>query len=298
VKPTIQFSGVFRQTLIAAAVAMLVNVACAQDSGYGYGDQFVGTQNVAIQTDTVYRAPDYQSRTASVKSPSTIQGCDAGLIIVSGSYKCKSLALVSQGGLIPDPVVVYSYNGSGGSGSGGQQQGYLGSDGRVYSDPYQQNVMSGFGDVSYNNTTYQYDTNKAATGSGYGSTSSSSGSSRVICTHFYKKGDIARDVWKADLKFTQENLSETTVRGYHYWAIPYVNLMRRSKMAEAIMRPIAQWRAQELAYQMGVVDKGSVKGKLVRLVLEPVCYAIGCMVEQKDFNQLWTDADRAQLAAA
>ncbi|WP_198596513.1 hypothetical protein, partial [Vibrio splendidus] len=60
------------------------------------------------------------------------------------------------------------------------------------------------------------------------------GSSRVICTHFYRKGMLDAEVWRADLQYTQNHLSETTVRGYHYWAIPYVELMRKSPLAEKI----------------------------------------------------------------
>jgi hypothetical protein len=115
----------------------------------------------------------------------------------------------------------------------------------------------------------------------------SGGSSRVICTHFYRKGMIDSAVWRADLQYTQDHLSETTVRGYHYWAIPYVELMRKSPLAEKIMYPIAKYRAIELAYQMNVVEKGSLRGKLVRLFIEPTCFLIGCICKQKDWQALW-----------
>lgn len=113
------------------------------------------------------------------------------------------------------------------------------------------------------------------------------GSSRVICTHFYRKGMLDAEVWRADLQYTQNHLSETTVRGYHYWAIPYVELMRKSPLAEKIMYPIAKYRAIELAYQMKIVEKGSLRGKAVRLVVEPACFLIGCVCKQKDWQALW-----------
>jgi len=117
------------------------------------------------------------------------------------------------------------------------------------------------------------------------------GSSRVICTHFYKAGDMSREHWLADMQWTLKHCSETTQRGYHYWAIPYVKLMRRNKLAENLMRPIALTRAKELAYKMGKSDKGSFAGKLVRLVLEPISYAIGLVVEQKDYRTLYTEGN-------
>ncbi|MFA0482427.1 hypothetical protein AB4648_27555, partial [Vibrio splendidus] len=113
------------------------------------------------------------------------------------------------------------------------------------------------------------------------------GGSRVICTHFYQKGMLDRNVWRADLEFTELKLSKTTVKGYHYWAVPYVELMRKYSFFEKIMFPIAKFRAIELAYQMNVVDKGSLRGKLIRALIEPSCYLIGLFCEQKDWKKLW-----------
>ena len=122
-----------------------------------------------------------------------------------------------------------------------------------------------------------------------GLSGSGNSSGRVICTHFYRRGKLDRDLWRADLEFTFENLSDTTIRGYHYWAIPYVRLMRRSRLAEQIMYPLARARAEEIAFQAGRRAKGSISGKIVRLIGEPICYVIGSMVKQKDFAPLWTE---------
>ena len=123
-----------------------------------------------------------------------------------------------------------------------------------------------------------------STGGGGGGGSSSS---RVICTHFYQKGEMSREMWKADLEYTFKHLSPTTVRGYQYWAIPYVKLMRKSKLAEDAMRPVAMYRAKELMYQMGKSDKGSMLGKFFRLVFEPACFVIGIFVGEQDWQSLW-----------
>jgi hypothetical protein len=114
------------------------------------------------------------------------------------------------------------------------------------------------------------------------------GGGRVICTHFYRKGEMDRNMWRADLEFTFKRLSPITVRGYQYWAIPYVKLMRKSKLAEDIIRPLAFARARELTYQMGRSPKGSVFGKAVRLVFEPLCFAIGLFVGEQNWQALWT----------
>jgi hypothetical protein len=115
------------------------------------------------------------------------------------------------------------------------------------------------------------------------------GGGRVICTHFFKKGMIDRDLWRADLAFTYQNLSPVTVRGYQAWAIPYVRLMRRSRTAENFMFPLAIWRAEEVAFKLGWRNKGNFKGKLVRLFLEPLCFAVGVFSAQKEWESLWTE---------
>lgn len=131
---------------------------------------------------------------------------------------------------------------------------------------------------------YGSDSSSSSSSSGGGS---SGGSSRVICTHFYQKGEMSRDMWKADLEYTFKHLSPTTVRGYQYWAIPYVKLMRKSKLAEDVMRPVAMYRAKELMYQMGKSDKGSMLGKIFRVVFEPTCFVIGLFVGEQDWQSLW-----------
>lgn len=120
-----------------------------------------------------------------------------------------------------------------------------------------------------------------------------SSASRVICTHFFRKGMLDQEVWRADMEFTFKNLSQTTVRGYHVWAIPYVRLMRKSPLAEKIMRPIAIWRAEELAYKMGALEKGNRKGKMVRAILEPTCFAIGLFAKEQNWESLWTQGPKA-----
>ncbi len=119
------------------------------------------------------------------------------------------------------------------------------------------------------------------------------GSSRVICTHFFRKGQLPQNIWRADMEFTFKNLSQTTVRGYHVWAIPYVRLMRKSPLAEKIMRPLAIWRAEELAFKMGVLEKGNWKGKVVRAICEPICFTIGLFAKEQNWESLWTQAPKA-----
>ena len=113
------------------------------------------------------------------------------------------------------------------------------------------------------------------------------GGGRVICTHLMRQGMLDPAIWHADLAFTYKHLSPTTVRGYHLWAIPYVRLMRKSPLAQKLMRPLATWRAEELAFQMGVLQKSNWRGKVVRWTCEPICFALGIFAKEQNWQGLW-----------
>lgn len=119
---------------------------------------------------------------------------------------------------------------------------------------------------------------------------SNKNNSRVICTHFYQKGMLSRELWRADMEYTLQYLPQSMVNGYHLWAIPYVRLMRKSPLAEKLMYPIAYHRAREIAYQMGYLEKGSIRGKIFRAILEPVCAFLGMFTTERKYQELWRNA--------
>lgn len=109
---------------------------------------------------------------------------------------------------------------------------------------------------------------------------------RVICTELRRQRMMSAELHRADLRFT-EHLSPCTARGYRYWAVPYVRLMRRSRLATRLIRPIALWRAKEIAYRMGLRDRPCYPGKLVRWLLEPACFLIGLFCPERDWSTLY-----------
>ena len=239
----------FKRSAVCAAVMALFGMdAFAQ---YAYSNDDV--------------VPQQSTRAVNIQASKSIQGCDAGLMMIDGAYWCKSLVPQFRGGTAPNSMTSSSMGGGGGA-----------SESHAWGVP----GMTGGFDVGYNDMGQTDPGNEGSAGAG-------SSNGRVICTHFFRKGEIDRSVWRADIEFTAKHLSPTTVRGYHYWAIPYVRLMRRSKLAEDIMRPLALARARELAFQMGSLESGSLFGKMVRMTLEPVCFLIGVFVEQKEFASLW-----------
>jgi hypothetical protein len=110
----------------------------------------------------------------------------------------------------------------------------------------------------------------------------------VICTYFKDKGRLSRDLWLTDLKWTAKNISPITVRGYHWWAVPAVERMRKgAPRLEALLWWITKHRADELAHRAGKRPRGSWRGKLVRWTMEPASFVIGLFVGEQDWKRLY-----------
>ena len=110
---------------------------------------------------------------------------------------------------------------------------------------------------------------------------------RVICTELYRKREIDRALYEADVTFTRDNLSPTTVRGYQWWAIPCVRKMRRDARFRRWVKLIALARAEEIGRIAGLHRHHNWLGKLVRLIGEPTCYLIGLFVPEQDYQSLY-----------
>jgi len=113
--------------------------------------------------------------------------------------------------------------------------------------------------------------------------------SRVICTELHSQGKLSEELYKMDMYYTKRNLSETTVRGYHYWAIPMVPLIRKNNLVCNISKYLAVKRAEEIAHIIDpvVYPKSTITGKLIKTVGEAICYGIGKFVKQKDYSVLY-----------
>jgi hypothetical protein len=88
-------------------------------------------------------------------------------------------------------------------------------------------------------------------------------------------------------------LSDNTKIGYWLWACPLVEYMDKTyrtnndSLLIKVIKTIAQARANEVAYQMGIRDKGDMLGKLVRWIGESTCYVLGTIAKpltQAKFN--------------
>ena len=114
------------------------------------------------------------------------------------------------------------------------------------------------------------------------------GGGKVICTELCRNGVIEHDVWMADIRYSRENFSAQTMRGYHLWGIPYVRLMRKSPLFAKIAARPTSWFAEDIAYRMGVRAVPNLKGWVLREVLfRPICSLIGVFAKARDWQALW-----------
>ena len=126
-------------------------------------------------------------------------------------------------------------------------------------------TAAGFGDATGLPTS-------AASGSGGG------GGGRVICTWLNNKGMFSLE----DLKYMSRNVKI----GYWFWGIPMVEYMNKSDktgnwfggLVIKVIRMLAQARANELAYKMGVRKQGDILGKVTRVIGEGFCWCVGVVV--------------------
>jgi len=110
------------------------------------------------------------------------------------------------------------------------------------------------------------------------------GSGTVICTELFRQGYMSEDIYIAD-KAHGEKIARTDpylMSGYHLWAKPVVRLMKKSPTVTKIVAVIAINWAEQMAYEEGVIDKGSRVGKTMMIIGEPITRFIGVTAHNVD----------------
>ena len=123
----------------------------------------------------------------------------------------------------------------------------------------------------------------AATGGGGGADSGKSG--RVICTELHRTKEMATHDWVRDIKFTYNNLSKDHIKGYLFWAVPTVNLIKKYPTYRKIWKHLAQHRANDIAWRLNQ-GKFDLLGRIYAGIGEPLCWLIGKCVSDKQLKEL------------
>ena len=110
------------------------------------------------------------------------------------------------------------------------------------------------------------------------------GNPRVICTELHKAGEMSTVDWIRDTRFTFKTLTKSHVKGYLLWAVPTVRHMKKYPLYRKIWKHIAQHRANDIAWRLGE-SKFDLLGRIYASIGEPVCWALGNFVSDKQINK-------------
>jgi hypothetical protein len=120
---------------------------------------------------------------------------------------------------------------------------------------------------------------------------------RVICTELSRQGYMTQEDQLLDMHYTIEHLSNVHARGYFYWAYGYAKTMRREdwvgRLHTRIARALAIPRMEEIKYQVGLRKRPHYFGKVVRWIGEPMCYAIGYLLEDSLHSMMYIKEKRS-----
>ena len=110
------------------------------------------------------------------------------------------------------------------------------------------------------------------------------GGGRVICTDLHRTGELSTRDWVRDTKFTFKKLTKTHVKGYLLWAEPTVKHIQKYPRYRKVWKHIAQHRANDIAWRLNE-GKFDLLGRIYAGIGEPVCWAIGNFVSDKQINK-------------
>lgn len=101
----------------------------------------------------------------------------------------------------------------------------------------------------------------------------------VLCTHYFRKGWLTRDMWKADTRYSM-TLDPDMRAGYLAWAMPTVAYLKTgtvpAQILEAVLWPIVRAWSAEMAHRHDPkIFTGSLFGRVVLRTLGSACLAIG-----------------------
>jgi hypothetical protein len=104
----------------------------------------------------------------------------------------------------------------------------------------------------------------------------------VICTELNSTGELSDTLYQATSPHFSR-MHPDTIRGYQWWAIPYVKLMRKHTLFRSVVKPWAIGRARYLS------GESSFLGWITVKVGEPLCFLLGKTVarQAQDYEVLY-----------
>lgn len=124
----------------------------------------------------------------------------------------------------------------------------------------------------------------ASEGAGIGEAIATAAAAWVICTELQATGKLAPELYSEGAKHIS-SIPDATIRGYHWWAVPYTRLMRKNSFFGMLARKwITPWAIGRTKYLAG---KWNLLGWLTVIVGEPICHLIGLVVPSQNWQVLY-----------
>ena len=117
-----------------------------------------------------------------------------------------------------------------------------------------------------------------------GNSGNGGGNTRVICTELHKTGEMSTVDWIRDTRFTFKTLTQKHVKGYLFWAVPTVKLMKKYPLYRKIWKHLAQHRANDIAWRLNE-GKFDLLGRIYAGIGETLCWLIGNCVSDKHIKE-------------
>ncbi|CAK0748547.1 hypothetical protein CCP3SC15_1560007 [Gammaproteobacteria bacterium] len=111
----------------------------------------------------------------------------------------------------------------------------------------------------------------------------------VICTELKRLGIMSAELY--EYAHLSRPVHPIILNGYHLWAVPYVEAMRKWRLPRVIAAPLAMAWATQRAHKMAPAKfaKGSLLGSVVHVVGGSLCFAIGLFILGRiDWKVLYT----------
>jgi hypothetical protein len=111
----------------------------------------------------------------------------------------------------------------------------------------------------------------------------------IVCTELMRQGRMPKRHWAVG-SCVFARYPKIGQRGYHFWGVPLVRHLRRKPYSLLSRAACAafNWRAEDLAARRGV--KGArrrLRGRLVTWTLYPICMALGTVVPEQNWQQVY-----------
>jgi len=148
-----------------------------------------------------------------------------------------------------------------------------------YAGIKQGNIQAATGAVAATTGKKEDMTQTSHTTSQQGSSEKSAGAKTVICTQLFCDGHISADDYLATSLHSRTVYSADTINGYHFYAVPFVLLMRRNTIAYSI--------GHYIGTRYAAAACGRSSSLLVSLLQHPVtalCYITGRIVGAVSVN--------------